>query len=420
VWQPYTCGEDGYGPSLLRLDQLTRKVDFAAVFASYPNGMGQGGPYPAGVTRLAQAGTQCATAGAKAECEAKAMEVAKPSNACVMQGACVSFLVTTAGDEVTRSEERSALLSLLGPIDKAEKAMLVALYDGAFDGRPFACVLPGAIPALGPGQTLSQTLATGDGFDVQTTWDSCGGGIFTQTVHVAADGTLTTDSKTKVGESRCMVGRRPAGLRAAACLPQATRLGAFLAGAARLEAASVFAFERLARELGALGAPAELQAEALRSALDEVRHARVMGALARRFGGELLAPEVAALPVRSRSAIALENAIEGCVRETYGALLAEHQAQTARDPELRAALRGIADDELRHALLAHTVAEWLEPQLSASEREALAGARRAALIQLVAELDTGLVPAELGLLGWPSRAVAAELIQRLGQALGVS
>ena len=146
----------------------------------------------------------------------------------------------------------------------------------------------------------------------------------------------------------------------------------------------------------------------------------MVAALARRFGGDPQPPQVAALPLRSRFAIALENAIEGCVRETYGALLAEHQAQTASDPEVRAALRGIADDEMRHALLAHRVAEWLEPQLADAERQALATARTAAVIQLHAELDTGLAPGEMAALGWPSREVAAELIGRMAAALAVA
>jgi hypothetical protein len=45
---------------------------------------------------------------------------------------------------------------------------------------------------------------------------------------------------------------------------------------AQLEAASIVAFDRLARELDAHGAPAELVAEARRAKTDEVRHARTL------------------------------------------------------------------------------------------------------------------------------------------------
>ena len=50
--------------------------------------------------------------------------------------------------------------------------------------------------------------------------------------------------------------------------------------------------------------------------------------------------------------IARENAEEGCVRETFGALLAAHQAAYACDPEVREVMTRIAGDELRHAALA--------------------------------------------------------------------
>src|SRR5258708_38720960 len=80
-----------------------------------------------------------------------------------------------------------------------------------------------------------------------------------------------------------LCGSRPAG----ACLRRAARSssrGRWLADAAWMEAASVRAFQRLARELAAHGAPLELVREARRAARDEARHARVMTTLARRHG----------------------------------------------------------------------------------------------------------------------------------------
>ena len=107
-----------------------------------------------------------------------------------------------------------------------------------------------------------------------------------------------------------------------------------------------------------------------------------MALLAHRFGATPAKVEVAPQHARTPFDIALENAVEGCVRETYGALVAEYQARTAADPEIRSVLRRIARDEARHARLSHDVAAWLEPRLSSDERAAIARARADAIADL--------------------------------------
>src|SRR6185436_17624372 len=76
-----------------------------------------------------------------------------------------------------------------------------------------------------------------------------------------------------------------------------------------------------------------------------------------------------------------ENAIEGCVRETFGALVATWQAANARDPRIARALRVIARDETRHASLAWRVQRFYAAKLSSTDhaktRAALRGAARA-------------------------------------------
>src|SRR5260221_408672 len=74
-------------------------------------------------------------------------------------------------------------------------------------------------------------------------------------------------------------GRKLDGLRAPeiACEDP---IAAWFAEAAWLEAASIGAFRRLARELRAHGAPAHLIASANVCARDEIRHARMMARLA--------------------------------------------------------------------------------------------------------------------------------------------
>jgi hypothetical protein len=185
------------------------------------------------------------------------------------------------------------------------------------------------------------------------------------------------------------IGRRPAGLELPAPA-RGLRLGAAFADAAHLEAASVEAFRALAAELGAHGAPADLLERAERAAVDEVRHADVTTELARRFGAEpggwSAPPRVARAPRRSLEALALENAVEGQVRETFGALVGLWQAAHARDPEVRAALASIAEDEARHGALSWSIAEWARTQLDEAACARVDGAMREALATLASEL----------------------------------
>ena len=108
--------------------------------------------------------------------------------------------------------------------------------------------------------------------------------------------------------------------------------GERLAAMAYLEAVSVHAFERLERELDAHMAPPTLLRAARRARRDEVRHTAMTTRLARRHGASPRLPESPA-PARARSLfeVALENAVEGCIRETYGAVQGLVEAQTSRD-----------------------------------------------------------------------------------------
>ncbi len=177
-------------------------------------------------------------------------------------------------------------------------------------------------------------------------------------------------------------GRRPAGL----ILPSLAGDGIAdrLARMAHLEAASVPAFTQLEHELLAHGAPAQLVIGARRARADEQRHAEVMGALARGAGARPLPLDVAPTPLRPLAALALENAVEGCVRETAGAVAAEAQAWRLRDPRLARIFRAIAVDERRHADLAWAVDAWAAPRLRPDERRRIEQARAAAVQAIAA------------------------------------
>jgi len=81
--------------------------------------------------------------------------------------------------------------------------------------------------------------------------------------------------------------------------------------------------------------------------------------------------------------MAVENAVEGCVRETFGAAVAMIQAERAGDMQVRLAMKRIARDETRHAELSWAVAAWLEPQLDADARRRVHEAREQAIAALM-------------------------------------
>ncbi|MEO8874305.1 MAG: ferritin-like domain-containing protein, partial [Polyangiaceae bacterium] len=183
-------------------------------------------------------------------------------------------------------------------------------------------------------------------------------------------------------------GRRPAGLQAAFVALSKNAVGDYFAQAAHLEAASVHAFRILRRELVARGAPKDLIEAAKRAEADEVRHTRITTRIARAHGGKMPKVRVARQTKRSLEAMAIENVVEGCVRETFAALIAMWQAERATDAQIAAAMKEIAVDETRHAALAWSVAAWAEPQLDAAAQERVNTAKIKAISDLQNETSS--------------------------------
>jgi hypothetical protein len=250
-------------------------------------------------------------------------------------------------------------------------------FDVTIAGDPAACGLP-----IGGGR-VDPTTGGPREVDPTTCANLCGNDVNGQPVQhcyfqVAGSSSLL-----------CVLGcsgRRPQNLteRRIAFLSPAAEC---FSHAAHLEAASVDAFRILHDELVAHGAPQALCRAALRAARDEVRHAAIVGRLALRFGGGVEAPVVPRGGLRDRFALALENAIEGCVRETWGALQTAWQARSARSANVRAAYRSIARDEAMHALLGWQVAEWAESKLTRAQRLAVRRARERAFEELFEALS---------------------------------
>jgi hypothetical protein len=359
-------------------------------------------------------GDPCRTAKDRDACVTALQEAVDRPAVCEPVAAhCRPIIVTTLGDAVTRHETIESLRRLLGDANTASEAVLFAqLY-----GLHAAC----AAGSLEPAASGTLVQSTAAGWRVQSRWsDPCNEGIGDQAIEIRHDGSSDGLVRDIVNNGGCAVGRRPAGLQLTAAAGVREPIAAFLAQHAQLEAASVPAFVRLARDLHRLGAP-RLAAAARRSARDEVRHTALLTRLAARYGARPTKPRVAT-ERRSRTAyeLAHENAVEGCVRETFGALQAWQQSVLAADPLIAGSMRRIAADETRHAELSWHVAAWLEPQLTASERKQLARARFQALEALARELAENTLPTAAQVqLGWPSPSRQSALLQRFAADMKV-
>lgn len=361
---------------------------------------------------VSQAGTACATATNQPAC-ASALEALAPTvgfrQSCLQL--CMDYhLATTLGDEVKAITSLEGLTSFLGPIDTPQEALLLAFasnYDVSCTQLDRGAVRP-----------------SGTGFDlIVTKGFACGEGtaLTRHALRVSREGVVTETGAEVIerGSPNCAIGRRPHGLVSSGVSDCDEALGRFFAEAAHLEAASVPAFAQLRAELERHGAPRALRDLALLSALEEVHHTRLTSALARRFGAEPLVPTVEPRAARSLFALALDNATEGCVRETFGALVASHQAQAAGDEAVRSTLGGIAADETRHAELSWAIDAWARAQLSPAERLQLDLAQRAALAALRKELERPVAPALVTGAGLPDPAQAVAMLDAFEKELSL-
>ena len=203
-------------------------------------------------------------------------------------------------------------------------------------------------------------------------------------------------------------GRRPAGL-------SGTQVG--IGGAAVLEEASIRAFVQLRHDLHRHKAPRSLLRACSRARRDERRHVRAMTALARSYGESVDSLPLQPVPLRNLEEIAIENVVEGCVREAYGAACALWQARFAEDREVRAVLTRIAGDEFRHAVLAFKVARWIDRRLDPQARHRVAVARCEAVRELMKQLSLHGERAIVGAMGLPSPNQAQGLLTALMGAL---
>lgn len=366
----------------------TREVDYLAAFdASFFV------PEP---SLRHETGERCGGATDAAACEAAVEESSTADG---------NHVILTAGDEVSALYGAEELLGFLGSIDTPNEALLRAWHAGYSVGCDD--LSRSAVREVEGGYEVIATQLTRDCDPVETT---------RFLLFVAADGAITVlESEVIESQDGVCVGRRPPGLRPARSAPRGGVTARFFADVARLEDSAVDAFRILAAELEAHGAPAVLVARALEAADDEVRHAARMGEVARRLGAEPGPVEVEPRPVRPLFEIALENATEGCVRETFGAVVGHHQAMRAADPDVAAAMAEIADDETRHAELSWAIAAWIEPRLSDRQRATIRAARASAVRTLRAEMRREPDPELVRFAGLPSAAIATATVDEMAR-----
>ena len=140
-------------------------------------------------------------------------------------------------------------------------------------------------------------------------------------------------------------------------------------------------------------------------------------ALARRHGGVFREPRRPSVAPRTLEEIAIENVVEGCVRETFGALVASYQAEMATDNVIKAAMMRIAQDETRHAALAWKLAGWFNGRLDPVARQRVEQARRRAAEQLARDHQGLEAPEFAQALGLPSPIRGAWLVGELAKTL---
>ncbi|MBX3231010.1 MAG: ferritin-like domain-containing protein [Labilithrix sp.] len=351
-------------------------------------------------TRLPSLGAPCSKATDRTACEARASALLVTEEAEEAEGWPVNGAV--CGDRASRGAALACSAS----------ANDVAVITSGDDVRRAS--LDDVRRAVSPVETLDEAIALlilqggnvdcndanarseSDGWTFKHTVHYCSGRVTESFTKVSREGMLSDAGQNVVEEADngCIEGRRPAGLRPTGS-PWLSAVGPCLAEIAYMEAAAVHAFADLAARLRELGAPRALIERAEEARRDEVRHAALARELAARHGGEVKTPVVAhAAAPGDALAFAIENAVEGCVREAFGAVVSAFQAANAADPRIRTAFASIARDEARHAELAFAIDGWLAARLDAAARRAVAVAMDDAWDALAAELAELAEPAE--------------------------
>ncbi len=184
---------------------------------------------------------------------------------------------------------------------------------------------------------------------------------------------------------------------------------------AAMEHASIASFARLALDLLAHGAPADLITRVVQAQQDEVVHARAAYSIASALLGAPVGPGPLDLPIGgtpSLASLAADTVRDGCCNEAMAAAEAAARLAWTTHPALREALARVVDDEARHAVLAADVVAWAieagGPEVQAAVDAAWDVARGAPLA-----CADELVAPGVGLCGAASLARAHDVVREV-------
>lgn len=190
-------------------------------------------------------------------------------------------------------------------------------------------------------------------------------------------------------------------------------LGQYLADMTAMETAAITSFYYLSRELEAYKAPAELIARARQAVLEETRHSEIAALLAASFDAEMPDVSVDEFCLRSLYEIALENAVEGCVNETFAAACGLWQSEYAQLDVFRQVIGHITEEEIGHAALSWEIHQWIMSQLSEFQQEQIRVAQADAIGRLASEFKQESNPVLQQAFGLPTKDDAARLFTQL-------
>ncbi|MGB1257168.1 MAG: ferritin-like domain-containing protein, partial [Thiolinea sp.] len=197
-------------------------------------------------------------------------------------------------------------------------------------------------------------------------------------------------------------------------------IGEYLADMAAMETAAITAFDYLSRELEAYAAPVELIARARQAVAEETRHAEMAGLLSAAYDTTVPEVSVDEFSLRSLYEIALENAVEGCVNETFAAACGLWQSEHAALDVFRQVISHITDEEMGHAALSWDIHAWIMPQLTVAEQAQIRTAQAEAVEKLMIDFKQEGNPVLQQTFGLPTRAEAARLFVQLKDSVWAS
>ncbi len=209
---------------------------------------------------------------------------------------------------------------------------------------------------------------------------------------------------------RPIPGRMPVGMKPITISSTHSLLGNYFANMAMMEKAAITAFQYLVRELEAYEAPQELIELARKAIAEEARHTKMASNLSKGYNTEIPEFIVNEFQLRSLFEIALENAVEGCVNESFAATCGLWQHAHAEHDVFREVIGHITEEEIGHGALSWSIHEWIMPQLTEAQQAHVLQAQAKAFDTLEENFKLEEHPEVRIALGLPNQTEASALI----------